>query len=43
MVEKTRKQVHEGKATAKVAQNHEILGMLKAGVSAHRISKEFFS
>ena len=41
MDKKTRKQVQEDKATAKVGRNHEILGMLNAGVSAQKISKEF--
>jgi hypothetical protein len=35
---KTRKQ-EEAKARNKVARNHEILGMMKAGVSANRIAK----
>ena len=41
MERKTRKQQQEAKARNKVARNHEILGMLKAGVSANRIAKEF--
>ena len=38
---KTRKQIQDEKAKKKVGRNHEILGMLKAGVSAHQIGKEF--
>ena len=39
MERKKRKQ--EQQARKKVARNHEILGMLKAGVSANQIAKEF--
>ena len=40
-MEKTQKKIQEQKAKAKVGRNHEILGMLKAGVSANQIAKEF--
>ena len=36
-----RKQEQEAKARKKVAQNHEILVMLKAGISTKQIAKEF--
>ena len=39
--EKNKKQEQEAKAWKKVARNHEILGMLKAGVSANQIAKDF--
>ena len=41
MERKKRKQEQEAKARKKVARNHEIFGMLKAGVSANQIAKEF--
>ena len=40
MERKTRKQ-EEAKAKKKVARNTEVLGMLKAGVSANQIAKQF--
>ena len=41
MERKKRKEEQEAKARKKVARNHEILGMLKASVSANQIAKEF--
>ena len=41
MKRKKRKQEQEAKPRKNVARNHEILGMLKAGVSANQIAKEF--
>ena len=41
MEKKNKKQEQEAKAWKKVARNHEILGMLKASVSANQIAKDF--
>ena len=38
---KTRQQVKRERSRAKTGKNHEILGMLKAGVSARQISREY--
>ena len=41
MVKETRKETQEERSQAKTGRNHEILGMLKAGVSACQISWEY--
>ena len=41
MKRKSKKQEQEAKAWKKVARNHEIPWMLKAGVSANQIAKDF--
>ena len=41
MATKTREQIKRETSQAKTGRNHEILGMLKAGVSARQISREY--
>ena len=41
MAKKTTEQVKRERSQAKTGRNHEILGMLKAGVSASQISWEY--
>ena len=41
MERKTREKEQEAQARKKVAGNSEVLGMLKASVSANQIAKEF--
>ena len=41
MAKKTREQVKRERSQAKTGRNHEILGVLKAGVSARQILREY--
>ena len=41
MAKKTRKETQKERSQAKTGRNHEILGMLKAGVGARQISREY--